>query len=292
MKYDNISDNEIRIIGSDSNPAGRRRKWVLPVVVGVAALVIIGIIVAVLSLRGDDSKSQVETSQEDVIKILDQQDDAENAAAEPQEDDGRYMMAHDIEVNGIRLKLLEPPLVSARPSLAIGDAVLSDTTVIFATQAADIRGDNFKILGSFVIDGELVSRGSSKAGFCAIINGEISIGMAESTPLMEEAIENDGYFFRQYPLVAGGKPVKSNLKNSSLRKALVQMDGKYYIILSESRLTMDEFANALVSLGAENAIYLVGSTAYGFYRTEDGQKVEFGKRVYPAPKYVNYIIWR
>lgn len=84
---------------------------------------------------------------------------------------------------------------------------------------------------------------------------------------MEIVIENDSCFFRQNPLAADGKAVKSKLTSSSLRKTLLQIGDRCYVAMSEERVIMDVFANTLAVLGAENAIYLVDSTSYGLYRT-------------------------
>ena len=87
-----------------------------------------------------------------------------------------------------------------------------DTTVIFAAQAADVRADNGGIVGAFVLKGEPKAWGLSKKGYCASINGQITIGMADNSPLFEQATEEGGYFFRQYPLVSNGEIVENELK--------------------------------------------------------------------------------
>ena len=76
------------------------------------------------------------------------------------------------------------------------------------------------IAGAYVVKGELLSKGEAKAGYCSIVNGEVNIGVADATPMLEEALMKDGYFFRQYPLVAGGQLIENKLKGAALRKAL------------------------------------------------------------------------
>ena len=49
----------------------------------------------------------------------------------------------------------------------------------------------------------------------AIINDKITIGIADNSPLFEQATETGGYFFRQYPLVDNGKLVENEPKNKS-----------------------------------------------------------------------------
>ena len=45
-------------------------------------------------------------------------------------------------------------------------------------QAADIRADNGKIVGAFVLKGDPLSWGLSKRGYCGIIDGKLTVGVA------------------------------------------------------------------------------------------------------------------
>ncbi len=153
-------------------------------------------------------------------------------------------------------------------------------------------GDNGEILGAFVLKGNLLSTGRSKAGFCAIIGGAITVGVADTTPFLEQALDSGGDFFRQYPLVVGSQIVENKPKGKSYRKALAELSGKMVVIMSCDKMTFHDFSQALVDLGVTNAIYLVGSTAYGFARVEDGSIVTFGEKVENSPEHVSYIVWR
>ena len=159
-------------------------------------------------------------------------------------------------------------------------------------QAADVRADNGGIVGAFVKNGILISRGDSKAGFCAIIDGKPMIGVADATSYLDRAIESGGDFFRQFPLVVGGQVVENDRAGKALRKALVEINGDIAVVSSREKLTFNEFSKALVSLGVSNAIYLVGSTSYGTYRTSDGKRKDFGERVDDPFPNASYIIWK
>lgn len=70
-----------------------------------------------------------------------------------------------------------------------------------------------------------------------------------------------------------------------------------FMVETTTRESFHDFAQALVDLGADNAIYLVGSSAYGWAVDEAGTKHEFGKDNYCTgrrnmPKNVSYIVWR
>ena len=63
-------------------------------------------------------------------------------------------------------------------------------------------------------------------------------------------------------------------------------------ILTLDVISFHDFAQTLVDLGVANAIYLVGSEAFGFAVDSEGNRTEFGKEA-PSPKVsTNYIIWR
>lgn len=155
-----------------------------------------------------------------------------------------------------------------------------------------MRGDNGGIVGSFVVNGELVSKGEAKAGFCSIINGNVTVGVADATPMFEQALMSDGYFFRQYPLVVGGQIVENKPKGKSIRKALVELDGKISVIVSDERLTFHDFSKALTDVGVSNAIYLVGGDSYGRYMDARGASFTFGSEWDKGIDNVNYIVWR
>lgn len=201
-----------------------------------------------------------------------------------------YVEINDTVINKAPLTIFVPK--NSVPRLKLGVDALKDTTAVFVVPAADVRKDNGQIVGSYVYEGNLLSRGQSKAGFCAIINGKLIIGVADSTPYLEQAIESGGYFFRQYPLVVGGQAVENKLKLSSFRKALAELNGEIVVIMNHEKQTLNEFANTLIDIGVINAIYLVGSTAPGFAIEADGKKIEFGKEIENIPENANYIVWQ
>ena len=194
-------------------------------------------------------------------------------------------------INDIALDIYIPH--GANAELAIGTPNISDSTIIFAAQAADIRADNKKIVGAFVLKGEPLAWGLSKKGYVAIIEGNLTIGLADNSPLFEEATEKEGYFFRQYPLVSNGTAIDNEPKGKSVRKAICKRNAETMIIMSKERESFHDFAQALADFGVDNAVYLVGSeNAYGFYRTIDGRTIQFANKPRISHKYDNYIIWR
>ncbi|MCM1452343.1 MAG: hypothetical protein NC102_08785 [Clostridium sp.] len=289
-----IEDDEIRVISAEgkSKPgepgiARKRRNWAFAAAAGIAAALII---CALLGLFGAGDDEELELAEiEEAASIETPEPMAEAPGAIPAAEAG-YVEISDTLVNGMRLTVFTP--MNLTPSLEIGVEALADTTAKFVVQAADIRKDNGGIVGAFVNAGNLVSKGRTKPGFCAIVGGKMTIGVAESTPYLEQAIENDGYFFRQYPLVVGNQVVENKPRGKSLRKALAELDGRHVVIMSRREMTFRDFSQTLVDMGVSNAIYLVGSASNGFAIGRNGEKTEIGKRGMHAPENTNYLVWR
>ena len=275
-----IDDNEIRIITSKSgNGTPNPPRWLYYAIV-CAAVAIIATVYALL--WGSD-----DTADSEELAVTQEAAAPGDTATVVKKG---YVEITDTVVGNVPLVILTPR--DATPKLHIGIDVLQTPDVVMAMQAADIRSDNGGIVGAYVVDGNLVSKGQAKSGFCAIIDGNITIGVADATPLLERAIEANGYFFRQYPLVVGNQLVENKPKGRSLRKALAEWNGTTVVVMSRNRLTFHDFAQTLVDMGVANAIYLVGSESFGFAVDSEGNRTEYGKEA-PSPKAsTNYIIWR
>lgn len=287
-QHGDIDDNEIRIISTHNSGTSepgtpgrpRRPRWWLYVAATLAVIAIAAI--AVLRPEGSDDAEY--PADEAVSEAPADTVGAPRAAR-------AYTAARDTVVgDGIALTILTPE--NAVPVLELGNAAMTDSSAVLVAQAADIRGDNGLIVGSYVVGGELVSKGQSKAGFCAIIDGQATVGVADTTPLLEQALQSGGYFFRQYPLVVGGQVVENKPRGRSWRKALAEIDGRICVVVSGQKLTFHDFSQALVDAGARNAIYLVGSTTPGSYTDADGIRHGLGGTAGADSPYVNYIVWR
>lgn len=279
-----IGDDEIRIISSDNSPRRRNKSNIYLYLIGIVILLVIGIVVGMIYSRGKDPDEALivaEEAQPDTLEIVE---------VEPISAPKAYTEICDTVSDGVTLSILTP--FNASPELVIGQDVLSDSSAVLVAQAADIRADNGEIVGTYVINGELITKGEAKAGFCSIVNGEISVGVADSTPMLEQALMSDGYFFRQYPLVVGGQVVENKPKGRAIRKALAEIDGKICIVISHTRLTFHEFSQALVNIGVRNAIYIVGSDSSGFYKDSQGKRFSIGTNKETDIPNANFIVWR
>ena len=197
----------------------------------------------------------------------------------------------DTVIKDIPLRLYIPH--NAEMSLFLGSPDQKDNTIVYISQAANIREDNGNIEGSFVLKGEPKGWGASKDGYCAIINGEITIGIEKHSSLFEQATTEKGYFFRQYPLIKWGEPQDNHLKDHATHRALCQRGSEFFIAESNRILTLYDFAISLAYLGVEEAINLVGASSFGWAVNQDGQRHEIGNKdaYHPTPN-TSYIVWR
>lgn len=193
-------------------------------------------------------------------------------------------------INDIPIDIYIPH--NATPELVLGVPSLHDKSIVMTTQAADIRADNGKIVGAFVMNGTPLSWGLSKKGYCGIIDGKVTVGVSDNSPLFEEATEKGGHFFRQYPLVDNGVLVENEPKGKSIRKALCDRNGELMVIMTQTPESFHDFAQALVDMKVDNAIYLVGSTSFGYFRDRyDHLAIIYNKYRY-GYKNENFIVWR
>ena len=280
--FDDIKDDEIRIITRQETMRRPiyRRWWFWAAL--AAALLVLGVML-VLWLRhpesGVDAPAPDTDSPVAVAPTIVRSGPAE-------------VLVRDTVINDVPLSLLTP--VNAMPKLSLGIPDTADPSLILALQAADIRADNKKIVGAFVLKGELLSRGVAKKGFCAILDGKIQLGMSESTPLFEETTAKNGYFFRQYPLVNQGTMVENNPKNKAIRHALCELDGQIVVVSSGTRESFHDFAQALADLGVREAISLTGGDAFGFRHDSKNGLYTWGSDLKKSKNIpgLNFIVWR
>lgn len=279
---------------SEPAPSRRRmRRWIVAGIVVLVFIALVALLAASLRSRYASTSTTVQRdevrrgayamAEEMEVEMLPQS----AAQSKPADAPRGYTEMIDTLFEGHELTLLIPH--DAVPSLEVGMEHLSDTTAVLLLQAADVRGDNGQINCAFVRRGQMLARGEKKAGYCAIIDGSISVGVERYSPLLEQAMEKGGDFFRQYPLVAGGQPVANVLKNRSLRRALVQTADKTFVVMTKERMSLDEFAAILADMGADQAIYLTGSTAPGVIRLQDGTRLDIGHR--DDWQNITFIVW-
>lgn len=299
-RYDDISDDEIRIIGNSGNTPNIKRI----VIIALVALLVVGVVVAFLMPFNEPvSYASPLIDQEEVpIYGVEQVTEVDHIDAIQSlsrlagtKSDRAFVELRDTMINDVPLRIYIPH--NAELTLHVGKVDREDVNIIYTAEAAFIRADNHAILGAFVLKGEPLAWGLSMRGYCASIDGKVTVGVADNSPLFEEAINRDGYFFRQYPLVDNGRFVANEPKNKSVRRAICERKGEIFMIESLSKESFHDFTQALVDLGVDNAVNLAGSEAYGWAIDSEGVKHEFGTPNFYTgrgrmPKNTNYIVWR
>lgn len=287
-KTNDIADNEIRIITAYEPKVQKKKNRFIRVYLPIIAIVLLLVILAWIFIPTTGEEDDTEQLSQVHDELIIDQPIIETKELSVNKVQGSVVVIDTI-INKNGLLILYPE--NLRPRLVLGSDNLNDSTVVLATQAADVRRDNGQIAGTFVMKGEVISKGEAKAGFCSIINNEITIGVSDATPMLEQSLTEDGYFFRQYPLVVGGQIVENKPKGKAIRKALAELDGKICVIMSKEKLTFHDFSQLLIDVGVRNAIYLVGSSSYGFYTNDTGDRILTGVTPKKEADNVSYIIW-
>ena len=290
---ENISDNEIRFLGEFPKPTKKPFPWRLFAVIATSAL-LCGIIIMALVYH---LKKETMVEQRLVLQSAsalqlrpDQPHPLQEWFLSLDSLSESTIVNKDTVVNDIPLHIYVP--LNSTPHLEVGRKIANNPeTALMFFEAADVRADNGKIVGAFVLKGEPMSRGLSKRGYCAIIDNVVTVGVAENSPLFEEATEKNGDFFRQYPLVDEGNLVENELKNKSIRRALCDIDNHIAVVETQSRESLHDFAQALIDIGTSNAIYLVGGDAMGWSIDEDGNGYEIGNWSNRKHKNISFIVW-
>ena len=284
--YNNIKDSEIRIIGQEISPQEKASKnklklwWLIP----LSLLIMLGIIIVLLMNRGDNRENSVyleceplDTTESQIII---------EANSKPVR---AYTAVEQKTIDDIPLRLLIP--TGGQIEMIVGELPMDDSSILLAAQAADYRADNGQISGAFVYKGELLSRGHPKLGFCAIIGNNVTMGMSTATPLFERAVEASGYFFRQHSLVHNGELGESTPPGKSIRRALCYDGTQLFIVETEGRESLHDFSQALIDMGVQEAISLVGSMQLPLYEDEEGNRI-----VTEIPHFEGmtetYIVWK
>jgi hypothetical protein len=285
MEELNMSEDEIQILGQDwpesKTRSSHKKVWLLCGIILVLLVTVVFVLKYVIE-KEENTVSYSLFSDEQSFVPLETQLTSDIQRG--------YVEMTEKSVNDVPLLIYIP--YNAEPVLTLGLPDETDSTVVFVAQAADVGADGSGIIGDFVLAGERLARGTSKNGFCAIVNRVMTIGAANETPLLQDAILEKGYFFRQYSLVKNSVPVDNKPRGKALRKALAIRDGQVMMIASRARESFYDFAQALADAGVSDAIYLIGSDSFGWYIDRQGKQTKFGTKYELRWKDINYLVWR
>ena len=306
---DLMSEDEIRIIGYTDSEAeaypdvssleSSPKRWHrggLKYILILISILIVAVIVVLSLLPNEEVDEEPALFEAVEEKMVEEVAPLRRIGRVVNEDAGGFCEIKDTVINDIPLLIYIPH--NAEMSLHLGRPNRGDASVVYMAQAADVRADNGGIVGAFVLKGRPLAWGLSKMGYCASINGVVSVGVAKNSPLFEEATEQGGYFFRQYPLVSNREVVENNPKGKSVRRGICDRNGEIFMVQSVTDESFHDFSLALVDLGVDHAVYLVGSSAIGLAVDENGVCHEWGNsEIYTRgrhqmPRNTSYIVWK
>ena len=180
-RYDDISDDEIRIIGHSDEPRNTKR-------VAFIALAVVAIVCAALALIfvGDNDAPAPETEQQIpiygeepmVVEEAEVFNTTRLSRVEAADTERGFVELRDTTINDVPLRIYIPH--NAELTLHVGRVDREDRDIVYTAEAAFIRADNHAILGAFVLKGEPRAWGLSMRGYCASIDGEVTIGVADN----------------------------------------------------------------------------------------------------------------
>jgi hypothetical protein len=153
----------------------------------------------------------------------------------------------------------------------------SDTSIKLCIPAAFTQLDDGSIDGLFIVNGKIVDAKKINhrlGGGLIIVNSNVSIIKTDDgkflTPSCIDSIANlKASFFQQIQLVRDGESLGFNKDQKLFQRRAVAIyeSGEIAIIESKSPITLDEFANDLVKMQVQNAIYTdMGSYDEGWVR--------------------------
>ena len=278
-----IGDNEIRVLGPteprDDKPQPKHRWW--PWLLAALLLIVLAFVYWKISHRPTPTLGNY--MEEPVA------DSTQNVTFEVPAESNAYTQVAQETVNDITLQIYTP--VGGHVEMLVGSLPYNDKSIVLAAQAADYRADNGEIAGAFVYKGELLSKGHPKYGFCAIIGDKLTMGKSRETAMFERAVEEGGYFFRQFSLIHDGKYGEKLPKGKGVRRALCYYQENIVIIESTDRESLHDFAQALKDMGVKESISLVGSVQLPLYEDENGKRV-INKIEHKEEALETYIVWR
>lgn len=276
MKMKRNEEDEIQVLGTATKKI--RGKWVM-LLVACIAIVALSVLLLIDKDVADGGDADIARLKKEVMQ--ESSSPTESSAVKVNED----------SINDVPLVIYS--LVNLKAELMLGLPNKEDSTILLAAQAADIRKENKGVVGDFILHGEQLSVGKGKAGYCAIIDGNVSLGISLEDGVKDYCIEHKGDFFRQYALVIEGEVQKNNLKGKAVRRTLARQGDDLYIIESVNRESLYDFSEALSDIGVTEAIYLVGGEAYMFHRDSgNGQLYEHGDNSKFPSKNTSYVIFR
>lgn len=205
------------------------------------------------------------------------------------------VMVNHVEVAEHKLMVMKPGekaqlrFVSHKQSDFKGAPSINDNSILLNVAAAfTLDTESMDVCGDQVVAGERIAGYDdiTATGHALIINNKVSI---KSNDCLEEslkaAVDGKGYLFQQCLIVENGKGIVERIPKAIrdrkayiiYRAACMMSDGSFAIVQGDEPMYCGEFIDALVALGAKQALYLdMGTWAWGWVR-ENGKTTELSE---------------
>ena len=155
-----------------------------------------------------------------------------------------------------------------------------------------------QIDGLYIEDGIEINESINNklTGACILSNDSIQFLEFEeiNSELISQLILSKKSFFQQSLLVKNRQiiPCKIFYSKENLRRALIQINDTFCIGESQRPITIADFQEALVNIGAVNAINLdMGTWSEGWYKNNLNEKIKVGEKMVSTNKQTNWIIY-
>lgn len=198
--------------------------------------------------------------------------------------DGIVTLSHEVSA-GHRLEVMKPTanarlsFVSHKQSNFKGAPGIDDPTIALNVAAAfTLDTESMDVCGDHVVAGEHIAGYDdvTATGHMLVVGDKVSIfpnsRLSES---LRQAVDGKGYLFQQCLIVEDGRAeveripqaIRDRQAHIIYRAVCIMRDGGVAVVQGGEKMYCHEFIDALVALGAQQALYLdMGTWAWGWVR--------------------------
>ncbi len=178
--------------------------------------------------------------------------------------------------------------VAKQVPVRITDCTVSGDKVTYRFESTGSFGDYGAIGGEMTVSGNPV-QWQGRNGFLADIQGTASIGIGTVTKGSSSVKHLAEDIVKRIPI--DGDEVA--LPSGKLAYASIGRDssGEYFIVSSKNPTTFDALSDALLTAGAEYAIFVNGHLAYNWHIGDSGIEIKFASYTENKPEGLSLKLW-
>mgnify|MGYP006988930031 CR=1 FL=1 len=217
------------------------------------------------------------------------------------------VIMNHVEAAGHKLMVMNPGdnaqvrFVSHKQSGFTAAPSIDDSNILLNVAAAfTLDTESMDVCGDQVVAGERIAGYDdvTTTGHALILDNKVTIkNNAYLNESIEAAIKGKGYLFQQCLIVEDSKglveripkAIRDRQAHIIYRAACVMRDGSFAIVQGDEPMYCGEFIDALVALGAQQALYLdMGTWAWGWVR-ENGTTTELSEHFHNTRYQSNWL---